>query len=858
MNRSCNFTNDRCNILYFQASYDQSVFDLMKAVVFFLYFLGGSTLYAQVVVGTINDNLGVPLPFAKVWVKSTSYGTVANGKGEYTLELGKAGTYELRFSATTFNPLDTVITVTNSTIYVSPQLASQVQEMGEVTVEATNKRRRGKELMKKVIDKRSDFLHATSLYTCNTYCFTSLDKRIENTSDTIPDGSPLNMETMNITEWYGQSYYKALNRYKDIIHGYRDYTEKANSSAEVTVSFGNEELGEQGAMQTNPYVLINGLEDADINIFRNYISAPIISQLPLISPLAYNALVNYNFFLEGSFVENGELIAEVRVAPIFEEEGLFYGTLFINMKTYTPVSYELGVNPGAMHFFKDMRIVAHYTMIEEKPVVKQREFIYRIKEGKDFIHGKIQVSHSDYAFNFEEEQRGFWTETRRYEDSAFETDSAYWEDLRPFQLSEGAKEFIRIQDSIFTYESSEEYLLLQDSVYNSLTVWDFLFNGVGFRNTFKKQTIRFIPLVEQVIPFGVGGYRHAFAMYYRKGFANNKEIDIRPRIDYGFLNKDFKGSLGFGFTYDPKRFSRLYAEGGDIYDFVNSYESIQGTLGPANRVRNQRLTIEHEFEVFNGFYLATNFLYSKRRSIDSLTFPEWNAVFGNFQQPTPFEDYSIFMTEVEIAYYFQQRYIIKNGKKYITSNKWPRLSLLYRKGYPQVFQGESDFDYLELGIHDRIDLKGFGQSEAKLVAGSFLRKKDLRIIENRFFRTSDRFFFSNPLNSMQMLDTALNTSNTFLQANFIHHFNGFFLNKVWLLNKLGLEETVGGSLLLVPESNFNQIEFYVGLERMFRIRKQLLKVGVYAVASDNNFESAAIRYKFGINFYDSFSNKWDY
>jgi|TARA_B110000305_G_scaffold51757_2_gene56546 hypothetical protein len=39
---------------------------------------------------------------------------------------------------------------------------------------------------------------------------------------------------------------------------------------------------------------------------------------------------------------------------------------------------------------------------------------------------------------------------------------------------------------------------------------------------------------------------------------------------------------------------------------------------------------------------------------------------------------------------------------------------------------------------------------------------------------------------------------------------------MWGLNKLGLEETVGGGLLMIPESNFNQIEFYLGLERMLR------------------------------------------
>lgn len=830
----------------------------MKTILSVLFFLIVFGAGAQVVVGTIYDDTGIPIPFAKVWVKSTSYGTVSNGKGEFKLELKNTGSHALRFSATTYVPLDTNLNVTSGTVYFSPRLESEVLEVEAVTIEATNKRKKGKELMKKVIARRGDFLDATSFYTCKTYCFTSLDKRTENTSDTIPDDSPLNMQTMNITEWFGQSYYKSMNRYKDVIEGYRDYTEKANSSVTVEMSFGNEELGEPGVMATNPYILVNGLEDADINIFRNYINSPIISQRPLISPLAFNAFVNYNFYLEGSFVEKGELIAEVRVEPIFEEEGLFYGTLYINLNTYVPVAYELGVNAGAMHYFKDMRILAQYEMMGERPVVSNREFVYRIKEGKDFIHGKINVSHSDYTFDYSTDERNFWTETRRFEPNAFEADSVYWSKLRPFQLSDGAKEFIRIQDSIYKYESSEEYLLLQDSVYNSLNVWDFLFNGVGFRNTFKKQTIRFTPLIEQVIPFGVGGYRHALGIFYSKGFKNNKEIELRPRIDYGFRNRDVKGSLGIGFTYDPKRFSRLYVEAGDVYDFVNSYESIQGTLGPANRVRNQRISIEHEFEVFNGFYLATNLHYSLRRSIDSLDFPEWNSVFGNFQQPKPFEDYGIFMTEVEVAYYFQQRYIIKRGKKYITSNKWPRLSLLYRKGYPDVFQGQSDFDYLELKVHDRIDLKGLGQSEFKMVAGSFLRKNDLRIIENRFFRTSDRFFFSNPVTSLQMLDTALNTSNNFLQANFIHHFNGFFLNKVWLLNKLGLEETIGGGALLVPESNFRQIEFYVGLERMFRIRKQLFKIGVYAVAADNNFESAAIRYKFGINFYDSFRRKWDY
>lgn len=831
---------------------------MMRTLFFTFILLCSYTLQAQKAVGIIKDSNGELVPFSKVWVKGTSDGTVSNGKAEYSLEFKDTGAYLLRCSATGFEAIDTMVFIGEGTNYLNLTLPAIFQEVEEVTVEAINRKKRGKELMKQVIDKRSEFLETSGYYACDLYCFSSLDKRTENTSDTIPDEEPINMEKINITEWNGRSYYQANNRYKDVISGYRDYTEKANSSVDVSVSFSDEELGEQGTMPVNPYILVNGLEDADINIFRNAINSPTISQRPLISPLAYNALLNYNFYLLGSFFEDGEHIAEVKVEPIFKEEGLFYGTIYINMNTLAPTSYELGVNSGAMHYFKDMRIITRYEMIEGRPLPVKREFVYLIKEGKDYIHGNILVSSKNYTFDFKTDERAFWTEIRRFEPEAFETDSAYWVDKRPFVLNDGAQEFIRIQDSIRDYESSEEYLSTQDSIYNTLSIWDFLFNGVGFRNTYKNQEIRFIPLIEQVVPFGIGGYRHAIAGYYRKGFENGKEIEFRPRIDYGFANKDVKGSIGLGYTYNPLRFARLYVEGGDIYDFVNSYESIQGTLGPANRVRNKRLTIEHEIEVTNGVYLATNLHYSQRRSIDNLIQPEWVEIFENFSEAKPFDPYDIFMTEIEVAYYFQQRYMIKKGKKYITSNRWPRLSLLYRKGIKGFFGSQSDFDFLELKVEDRLDFNGFGQSEAKLTAGSFLRKNDLRIIENKFFRTSDYGFFSNPVNSMQMLDTSLNTSNSYLQANFIHHFNGFFLNKVWLINKIGLEETIGGGLLMVPESNFSQIEFYAGLERMFRIKTQLFKIGVYAVASDNNFDKAAIRWKVGVNFYDSFTRKWDY
>ena len=92
----------------------------------------------------------------------------------------------------------------------------------------------------------------------------------------------------------------------------------------------------------------------------------------------------------------------------------------------------------------------------------------------------------------------------------------------------------------------------------------------------------------------------------------------------------------------------------------------------------------------------------------------------------------------------------------------------------------------------------------------------------------------------------------------IIHSNGYFLNKVWLINRLKLEESIGGGMLAIPDANFAQIEFFVGLQRMFRIKKSVFKLGIFAVTQSNTFDTSSINLKFGFNLYDSFRDKWSY
>ena len=835
---------------------------MLKTILFTIFIIGFSLSgKAQAIKGRILDQNSQPVPFVKVRINNTSQGTITNGKGEYTLEVRRLGNISLKIYGPGFNDTDTTINLSSDLLEIDFTLQELIQELEEIRVTATNKKERGKAFMKQVIARRSDFLKSTERYSAEIYCFASLDRQTNSAAEAELDTSDnLEKKKVNLTEWVSRSFYEAKDKYKDEFIAFTDYTEKSMSSASVEVNFdmGEELGGITEKVESNPYIFVNNSREADINIFLNQISLPKLCHKPLVSPLAFNALMHYNFYLERSFFEGSQQIFEIRVEPKFKEEPLFYGTIYIKDKSFEPASYELGINPGAMPMFKEVHLLCSYQKMNKHIVPNEREFIYLLKDRGDFVHGKIVMQYRDYEFDFDDSKKNFWTQTMTYAPESYDRDTSYWTNRRPFHLKDSEKSFIHEQDSISSYHESEVFKKKLDSSYNSITFWDALFNGVGHRNSFKGYTIHVGGLINQVVPLGVGGYRHRLDVSYDKEFKNAQALSVNPLVDYGFRNKDLKGALRASFKYNPLKFSKVRFRVGDVYDFVNNYESIQGTIAPANRVRNQTVSVGHSHEIRNGLYFSIDLLYSRRSDIGEVEYPEWASLFGQFADVAPFETYNIFFSEIQLAYRPGQEYLIQKNKKIVIGTKWPMFRATFKKGYPQIFQGQADFDFVQLSIDDDIDLKQWGNAEFKLESGSFIRKKDLRVIENKYFRTSDRIFFSNPIRSMQMLDTALNTQNSFLQTNFIHHFRGAFLNKIPLINKLGLEETIGGGALLIPDANFQQVEFYIGLDRTFRIRRQLFKIGFYAVAADNNFGAANIRYKFGINFYDSFRDKWTY
>ncbi len=488
------------------------------------------------------------------------------------------------------------------------------------------------------------------------------------------------------------------------------------------------------------------------------------------------------------------------------------------------------------------------------------------------ISANTRVKHSQYKFNEAFTVKNLKNEIVHYEYDAFDKDSTFWANHRLIQLKKNELAFIALQSKIEAYKKSEHYLDSVDISYNKITFWDITLNGIGYRNRFKQEEFYFNPMLQRMNLIGVGGFRYGLGGFYAKKFDNAHKIKISPVLDYGFRNKDLKGQLGFEYSFLPLKFGSVKIEGGDLYERITKQTSILNLFAANNFINNRFIEISHSREITNGFYGRLKFSYSDKQSISGIKVAPWvdkvadymtkdtllTSYFEDFNKPVEFERYRASLIELRLQYRFNQKYIIKRNEKLIVGTTYPEIELTYTKGIPTLFKSDVNFDFLELKVSDEINFGNYGDAKWKVISGSFLNKVDLRFVENKFFRGSDFSWFSNPMQTYQTLDSTFYTSAPYFQAFYFHHFNGFFLNKIPLINRLKFESVAGTSILLIQDINYSHAEFSIGVERKFKIKRQYLKYGFYYTSRINGTPSALFKLKFGIDYFNSFTNSWSY
>ncbi|MCH2235246.1 MAG: DUF5686 and carboxypeptidase regulatory-like domain-containing protein [Crocinitomicaceae bacterium] len=837
----------------------------MKQFLLALTLLISYNLSAQFIVeGTVVDEYDQPIPGVRVAIENSTYAVPTNAKGKFFMELDNGGITVFKISMIGFEPLIDSVDVVEGNTQVEFKLRETAAELGTVEIYA-DKKDIAKEVIGNVMDRKKELYKQYESYQCNTYIKTSLDEEsrvpafMQQGEESLEEKS-----RMNFIESYSITRFKQNSTYKETILAHHDYSDKEASQVVVAADFTDPNaLVPTQVVEYNPFIFFEKVEDGDINLYQNLLELPKISSRPLVSPLAVNGFINYKYILKSIFNEDGYKIYEIDVEPRFKEAPLFSGSLYIIDSLWVIKSMDLSINSSAMEYFSSFRIIQDYEEIDGRWVPVRREFSYEIKELQTLILGNTRVDHDHYEFDVAFDKNEFKNVIMEYEEDAFDKDSMYWVNTRPIQLNSDELDYIHERDSVQRVVTSNTYIDSVNREYNRITFWDVTLNGIGFRSREKKQEIYFNSVLDQIKIFGMGGFRYAPSVYYEKEFENAQAINVDGTIDYGFRNRDLKGSLGVEYTYLPKHFGSFKVSGGDIYDLVTYDQNIVGLLSTQNYVRKTFVGVSKRFEVVNGLYARGSFDYSTRRSIGELDYGWWQDTLiqiGLWQLPQPFETYTVSIFELELLYRFKQKYIVKGNKKLIIGTEYPELKFTYKRGIPGLFGSDINFNFAEIGVSDEVEFATMGNMKWNFLAGSFFGSNlgEIRFIEHKFFRGSDQLFFAQPLKYLQLLDTTFSTVRPYVQAFAIHHFNGAILGKIPLINKLKLELVAGGGLLFIEEADYKHIEFYGGIERKFKIKKQLFKVGVYYAVREGSATSEIINFKVGIDFFNSFTNSWSY
>lgn len=804
--------------------------------------IGFLPLMGQEISGTIVSEEGENIPFARVYISNSSNGTYSNGLGKFTL-IVKNLSDTLNIDAFGFQQRKLIAQDVLSLQKIT--LKKSAQNLSEVVVLA--KGNYAKTIIKNVIKSRNKNNPWNSDFACNLYNKTTLELESQRSPDSLG---------LSFAEKYSLIQFKPKNQWRETKLALKDLSVKEENLGIFNLEFGGGSPEERLANQKNLTDLFyTNISDGNFNFYQTNLLIPKIAQTPYISPFGALAMVTYNYKYMGSFEENGKKVHEIKIYPKRKNESVFEGLVQVEDSTWCLVSVELEMSNKMLHSFKKFKIYQRFVPLGNQKVLDRQEFQFSFNKKGERYHGSVYSKFLNYDYSEQKfKNKNLVTLTV---DSAYSREKDYWTDKRIIKLTDKEKNFIEVADSVDRYRNSEVYIKEQDSIKNRISIWEILLTGVDHYNTPKGYKWKLNPLVAQTNFLGIGGFRYAPGLDYVNTFKNKNQLSTAGIVNYGFNNKDLVANGNVRYTYAPKKFAQFKIAGGSEYQMLTFFENFATLFSRSNWIKNTFLEVGHFHEISNGIFFDINVGFYQRTSISGLQLSNWSEdLFGENNTPLEFEDYNELNLNMELTFVPFQKYEVDGRVKTITGSKWPKFHIEWEQGIPDVWDAKINYQKLDLGLDQSIKLSVLGTSKYAVWLGNYLNTNSIEDPNNTFFRGTDPYLFTHPLYSFQLLGETHRATNSYLTANYIHHFHGALVRKIPFIKRSKLESAFGAGTLYIDDTNFAHSEIFGGLEHPFKIGQVKLKFGTYYAVAYSNYSEISNMIKFGLNVFNPFTNEW--
>lgn len=759
------------------------------------------------------------LPFATIIVKGTTFLTNSNSDGYYSLRL-PVGSYEIVFQYIGYSSKTEEVNL-NENRELNVTLKTDGITLNEIEVKA------GEDpaypIIRKAIKKRKYYLNQVDAYSCKAYIkgFQKINSLPKNIASLLKIAGANASDTADIR---GVIY---LSESESRYHFRRPEDEKE-------IMYSSKVSGDNRSFS------FNQLSEMKLNFYNNQVELKNVSSHTFTSPLNDNALLFYRFFLLGDITNEGKTIHKIKVVPKRKTDPCFSGIIYIQDSTWRITGVDLMLTKDVKIRFVDTLYIKQLYA----PVVGDSIWMpVTLNFGFDFKAfgfkgvGYFNAHIKEYELNPVFPDGFFKNEELIVEEGANKKDSAYWANNRPLPLTpEERLDYVK-KDSIVKARSTDRY---KDSVDRKNNRFEFsdLFLGYKHYSSKKELAISLPGLITNGVQYNtVEGLNLSYKFALEKEYENFKSYNVRGRLRYGFSNKLWGGEISYNYFYNPMRFSRFgftvksiaeqYNRVDPISPLVNSLYSLLLNENYMKTFKETGVEGNYQTELTNGFFFNGYVRYMQRdplRNTSDILFIDDKTKLFTSNDPrhasihdSLFTSNRAFTTEFSFTFRYKQKYTTRPNQKIITGSKYPRLTITYKRAFP-VLNATADFDLLSGMISDRIRLGMFGRLAYRLRGGGFLNTKQLYFMDFKHFLGNQTIINTNDyLNSFRLLPYyTFSADRWFAEAHGEHHFHGFIINQIPLLNRLKVEEVVGAHFLAS-----NRLPWYYeinfGIERIFNV-----------------------------------------
>lgn len=793
---------------------------MLRSIAVILFIVLPKLYIAQTVIlsGKITDQQEA-LPFATVLVKGTTYNTISNINGDYSLKL-PAGNYEIVFQYIGYAARIEKVTLSkNTSLHVT--LSPDGISLKEVEIRA------GEDpaypIMREVIKKRKYYLRQPETYSCQAYIkgLQRINEIPKNIKSLIKLAGGDLSDTADI---------KGVVYLSESVSEY--YFQQPGTIKEVML--GSKVSGDKNSFS------FNKLGDMKMNFYNNSIPMGNLSSRAFISPLNENAFLFYRYYLLGTITGDGKIIYKIKVVPKRSADPCYSGILYIQNISWRITGIDFTVTKAnKINFLDTLHIRQIYAPVLEDsvwmPISISLAFDLKVFGFKGT--GYANASISNYNLNPVFPANFFRNEVLKIEENAGKKDSAYWENVRSTPLTQEEINDYREKDSISAIRSSTRYIDSADRQHNQLKLRHVLL-GYQYNKTRKKFSMTFPGIITNGIQYNtVEGLNLSYKFGLTKTYENLKNYNISGRVRYGFSNKLWGGEAGFNYYYNPKKFSNFgfrvksiaeqYNQQEPILPLINSAYSLLMNENYMKLYRETGLEGNYFSELSNGIFFSSSLKYLQRDPLRNssylLLIDDRSKLFSSNDPLNPYSDDSLFagnrafISEFTVIFRFKQRYYSLPDQKILAGSKYPRLSLSYKKAIP-IFNTSANYDLLSAAVSDKIRMGFFGNLSYRIKGGAFLNANKLYFVDFKHFLGNQTIFKTNDYpGSFHLLPYyAFSADQWYTEAHAEHHFQGLIFNQIPGIKKLKVEEVIGFHFL-----SSNRLSYYYevnfGLEKIFRV-----------------------------------------